>query len=40
MKMLKALVLEIFSVLLLLPALAGAAPALINYQGRLVDANG
>ncbi|MDP2867124.1 MAG: hypothetical protein Q8O90_12865, partial [Elusimicrobiota bacterium] len=40
MKTLKALVLEIFSVLLLMPALAGAAPALINYQGRLVDANG
>ena len=40
MKTLKALVLEIFSVLLLLPALTAAAPALINYQGRLVDANG
>ena len=40
MKTLKVLVLEIFSVLLLLPMLVGAAPALLNYQGRLVDANG
>ncbi|MDO8805939.1 MAG: hypothetical protein Q7R35_16095, partial [Elusimicrobiota bacterium] len=40
MKTLKTWVLEIFSVLLLLPALAGAAPALLNYQGRLVDATG
>jgi len=40
MKTLKTWVLEIFSILLLLPALAGAAPALLNYQGRLIDANG
>ena len=40
MKTLKALVLEIFSALMLLPALAGATPNQINYQGRLVDAAG
>ena len=41
MKTLKARFIEIFSaLLLLLPALAGAAPLLVNYQGRLVDTAG
>jgi hypothetical protein len=40
MKTLKNRVLEIFSALLLLPVLSGAAPLLVNYQGRLVDTAG
>ena len=40
MKTLKALGTKILTVLLLLPALASAAPLLINYQGRLVDTAG
>ncbi|PKM97165.1 MAG: hypothetical protein CVU79_09595, partial [Elusimicrobia bacterium HGW-Elusimicrobia-3] len=40
MKTLKALGIKILTVLLLLPALASAAPLLINYQGRLVDTAG
>ena len=40
MKTLKALSTKILAVLLLLPAMASAAPLLINYQGRLVDTAG
>jgi|GEM_PF-7013579 len=40
MKTLKALGIKILTVLLLLPAIASAAPLLINYQGRLVDTAG